>query len=129
MIQNEHNETINQNEINEDIGEENDLTNDVEIRTNIVERNYASVESDMETGLNVAAPVNTLSVPAEWCPNKTNPFHVCTSYCEERWTPKQHKGLDEAFLGKKSKHSKSCCSLTMVLTITMLKFRLFVKHT
>ena len=108
MIQNEQDETIDQNEMNEYTGEESDL-NDVEIRTNIVERNYVSVESDMDTDLmNVAAPVNTLSVPAEWCPNKTNSFHACTSYCDERWTPKQHKGMDEAFLGKKYKHSKSC---------------------
>ena len=26
-------------------------------------------------------------VPAEVCPNKKNPFHSCTAYCEERWTP------------------------------------------
>ena len=64
----------------DDTIEQNDLRNDVENRTNIVERNYASsVESDMDTDLlNAAAPVNTLSVPAEWCPNKTNSFHVCT---------------------------------------------------
>ena len=108
MNQNDVDETIEQNEMNEHDGEENDLRNDVENRTNIVGRNYASsVGSDMDTGFNMAAPVNTLSVPAEWCPNKTNPFHVCTSYCIERWTPKQHKGLDEAFLGKKYKHSQS----------------------
>ena len=27
------------------------------------------------------------TVPAEVCPNKKNPFHSCTAYCEERWTP------------------------------------------
>jgi len=26
-------------------------------------------------------------VPAEVCPNKKNPFHSCTTYCEKRWTP------------------------------------------
>ena len=43
-----------------------------------------------------------LSVPAEVCPNKKNPFHVCTTYCEERWTPQHHIGQDETLLGKKN---------------------------
>ena len=47
-------------------------------------------------------------VPAEVCPNKKNPFHVCTAYCEERWTPQHHKGQDESLLGKKFKFKPVC---------------------
>ena len=112
LIQNEHDETVEQNEMNEEDNDvENDLRNDVENRTNIVERDYAaSVGSDMDTDLlNANAPVNTLSIPAEWCPNKTNSFLVCTYYCVERWTPEQHTGLDEALLGKKYNTSLIIC--------------------
>ena len=59
-----------------------------------------------------------IPVPAEVCPNKKNPFHSCTAYCEERWTPQHHNGQDETLLGKKNLIQTNLFIIPVIMNFT-----------
>jgi len=58
---------------------------------------------------------------AEECPNKKNPFHVCTAYCEERWTPQLQDSQDETLLVDLDSDTSTATQPSEATTTNILK--------